>query len=609
MAFCTVYTARFRIMQLKIESSTFTPPIHGLRLLQIAIVFLFLVLCSKFWYLQVHRGEEFTKLALDNRMRYEKTFVARGEIYDRNGVILAENHIAFAIALVREDTPDINASLAQISEWTKLPLERIRKRYEYDKGFGQVFDPIFLVQDLPFELIAPIQSELHRWPGIEIIPRPIRNYPQKNAFAHIMGYVAEAKPEELEKNETLALGDIVGRQGIEYVLESKLRGEKALTSMEVDAFGRILKKEVIQEAKAGNNVVLNLDAKLQHDIAKAMGDYSGSVVVLEPDTGAIRAFVTQPSYDNNLFVTGFSQKEWDAVRNHPRFPLQNRTIQSIFPPGSVWKLMMVGMFLENGVDPKETIHCSGSYTLGDRVFRCWRKWGHGKVDMERSIVSSCDVYYFIMGERHGIDEMERFARACGFGSKTGIDLPYENSGLVPSQAWKMKRENERWQTGDTINASIGQGYTLVTPIQLAVFIGALINDGKLLKPQLLASAKPYINNFIPIKDKHKKLIRKYMIETVEARAGATAWRLRRNDVTIGAKTGTAQVVKIKMIGDRRQKNHEMKFYERDHAWIGAFGEKNGERFVVVTMLEHGGGGASAAGPVTKEIFELLFPIK
>lgn len=596
-------------MRLKLESDIYIPPVHGLRLLQIALVFLFIVFCTRFWYLQVHRGEEFAKLAFENKMRYGKTFAARGEIYDRNGILLAENHIAFAIALVREDTHDLSASLAQIGEWTELPLEVIEKRFNYDKKFAQVFDPIFLVQDLPFELIAPIQSQLHEWPGIEIIPRPVRNYPQKNIFAHIMGYVAEAKTEELAKNENLTLGDIVGRQGIEYVFESQLRGEKSLKSMEVDVFGRILAKNVIQEARDGHNIVLNLDANLQQKVSKAMGDYSGSVIVLEPDTGKIRAFVTKPSYDNNLFVTGFSQKEWDAVVNDSRSPLQNRTIQSVFPPGSVWKLMMVGMFLENGVDPDETVYCGGSYALGDRIFRCWSKYGHGKVNMERSIVSSCDVYYFVMGERLGIDTAGDFARACGFGGKTGIDLPYENRGLVPSRSWKKKRFNERWQKGDTINASIGQGYTLVTPIQLAVFIGSLINGGKLLQPQLIASDQPYINAFIPIRDEYKDLIREYMIKTVEAERGATARILKRSDMTIGGKTGTAQVTKIKMIGDRRIKNHEVKFYERDHAWIGAWGEKEGERYVVVTMLEHGGGGASAAGPVTRDIFKLLFPIK
>ncbi len=596
-------------MQLKLESNTYIPPVHGLRLLQIAIVFLFIIFCARFWYLQVHRGEDFARLAFENRMRYEKTFAARGEIYDRNGMLLAENHIAFGIALVREDTPDIDASLAQIGEWTNLSLETIRERYNDNKVHAQIFDPIFLVQNLPFEVIVPIQAELNEWPGVQIIPLPIRNYPQKHNFAHIMGYVAEAKPEELKKDPNLALADIVGRQGIEYVLESRLRGRKGLKRMEVDVLGRILKNSPIQEAKAGNNIVLNLDAKLQEGVSKAMGDHSGSVVVLNPDTGAIRAFVTQPSYDNNLFVTGFSQKEWDAVRNHPRFPLQNRTIQSIFPPGSVWKLMMVGMLLENGIDPKETVFCNGTYTLGDRVFRCWRKGGHGQVDMEKSIVSSCDVYYFVMGESMGIDKMEQFARASGFGSKTGIDLPHENKGLVPSRDWKLRRFKERWQKGDTVNASIGQGYILVTPIQLAVFIGALINDGKLLQPQLLASEKPYINGFLPFRDEYKEMIKEYMVKTVNSGYGATARILHRDDMTIGGKTGTAQVVKIKMVGDRRKKNEEMDFYERDHAWMGTWGEKDGERVVVVTMLEHGGGGASAAGPVTRDIYKLLFPIE
>lgn len=594
-------------MKLKFESNSYVPPASGLRLLQFAILLVFFVFCARFWYLQVHRGEEFAVLALENRMRHAKTFAARGEIHDKNGILLAENNITFAISLVREDTPDIQSSLAQVSAWTNLPLETITARYNKDKDFARIFDPIFLVQDLPFELIAPIQAQLDKWPGIQIVPRPVRNYPQKQTFAHIMGYVAEAKTEEIEADDTLALGDIVGRQGLEYVLESDLRGEKALKRMEVDVLGRVLKNNTLKEAKAGQDVILNLDATLQQDIFNVMGDYSGSVVVLDPDTGAVRAFVTKPSYDNNLFVTGFTQKEWDTLRNHPRFPLQNRTIQSIFPPGSVWKLMMAGFFLEHNVNPKETVFCNGTYQLGNREFRCWRHGGHGRVDLEHAIISSCDVYFYEMSKRLGIEAMENFARDCGFGKKTGIDLPHENSGLVPSADWKLKRFNERWQTGDTINASIGQGYTLVTPVQLAVFIASLINGGKLLKPQLIATDEPVITGYTPIREEYQNQIAHYMVETVEAPYGATARVLKRNDVKIGGKTGTAQVVKIKMTGDRRLKTHEMEFNERDHAWMGSWGEKNGERYVVVTMLEHGGGGSSSAGPVTRDIYKLLFP--
>ncbi len=594
-------------MEIKLENNNYEPPVHGLRLLQVCIVLFFIIFCARFWYLQVHKGEEFAKLALENRMRTARTFAARGEIYDIKGNVLAENHIAFALALVRENAYDTTASLAQVSEWTGVPFEKIQERYVSGRRLTKAFEPIFLVQDLPFEQIAPIQAELYKWPGIEVVPRPIRNYPQKNNLAHIMGYVAEVKKEELENNEDYSLGDIVGRQGIEYVLEDRLRGVKAYKSMEVDVRGRVLNSKILEEAQSGNNVILNLDADLQKQIADIMGEYSGSVIVMEPDTGAVRAFVTKPSYDNNLFVTGFSRAEWDAVRNHPRFPLQNRTIQSVYPPGSVWKLMMVGMLLDNGIDPEEEVFCGGRYTLGNRTFRCWKDVGHGKMNMQDAVSSSCDVYFFDMAERFGIDLIERYAKASGFGRKTGIDLPHENSGLVPSREWKERRFSERWQTGDTINVSIGQGFTLVTPVQLAVFVGAVVNGGHLLKPQLLASEPTEIKGEFPFTLAHQQLIKDYMIKTVSGGFGATAKVLARDDVIIGAKTGTAQVVKLKMVGTRRQKNAEADFYERDHAWIGSFAEQGDKKYVVITMLEHGGGGSSAAGPVTKAVYELLFP--
>ncbi len=597
-------------MQLKVEKDVYVPPKHGLRLLLICILIFFLVFCARFWYLQVLRGDEFTKLSIENRMRSANTFAARGEIYDINGLILAENHIAFAITLVRENISDIDANLAQISKWTGEAYGKIQERFDDGKKVTQVFEPIILAQDLSFEKIASIQTELINWPGIEIIPRPIRNYPQKDIVAHIMGYVAEAKKDELQKDEELDLGDIVGRQGIELTLESELRGDKGLRIMEVDSGGRILQSDIIEEAKAGNNIVLNIDVGLQRNISEIMGEYSGSVVVLDPDTGAIKAFVTKPSYDNNLFVTGFSQYEWNLLREHPRFPLQNRTIQSSYPPGSVWKLMMAALLLENGVSPKEKVFCGGRHEVGNRSFRCWNEGGHGNVDMEKAIVASCDVYFFEMSERYGIDKIEEFAKKSGFGKRTGIDLPHENTGLVPSRDWKLKRINEKWQVGDTINTSIGQGFTLVTPLQMAVHISALINGGNLLKPQLIAHIPPTVVGKLPVQDANLDLIRQFMINTVEfVHSGATARVLNRPDMTIGAKTGTAQVVKLKLIGTRRLKNEEADFYERDHAWMGSFGEKDGKRYVIVTMLEHGGGGGSSAGPVTKAIYELLFPIQ
>lgn len=589
----------------KIESKTYEPPRMGLFLLQFLIALLFVVFCARYWYLQIHRGEEFARLALENKTKIARVDAARGEIFDVNGVPLAENYITFALAIMREDVQDVNAALAQISEWTNTPYEEVLNIYNKNKVYARSFDPI-IINEVSFETIAAIQGQVHLWPGIYVIPKARRHYPQKDLLAHVMGYVAEATQEELKNDERLSLGDIVGRQGLEYVLEDTLRGVKGMDAMEVDVFGRSLHREIINDSSSGQNIYLTIDIDLQKNIEQLMQDNAGSVIVMNPDTGAIDALVTLPSYDNNLFVTGFSKKEWDAVRNHPRNPLQNRTIQSVFPPASTWKLVMAGALLEKGVNPKSTVHCSGVFKLGNTQFRCWSKFGHGAVDLKHSLMYSCDVYYYEKSLELGIDYISDFAKKCGFGRRTGIELPHEARGNVPDREWKLKRFKERWQNGDTVNMSIGQGFLLVTPIQLSVYISSLLNGGKLLKPQLVKGVEPEIVGYTPISPEHCKMITDYMFATANEPRG-TARVIKTDGVITGGKTGTAQVVKIKMQGDRRVKNYEMDFKQRDHAWFGAYAEKDGRRYVIVTMLEHGGGGSSAAGPVVRDIIKLLFP--
>lgn len=592
-------------MQGRIENKNYEPPRMGLFLLQFLIALLFVVFCARYWYLQIHRGEEFARLALENKTKIARVDAARGEIFDVNGVPLAENYITFAITIVREDVLDVNAALAQISEWTNTSYEEVVNTYNKNKGLARSFDPI-IITEVPFETIAAIQGQVNLWPGIYVIPKARRHYPQRNTLAHIMGYVAEATQEELKNDERLSLGDIVGRQGLEYVLEDKLRGVKGIDAMEVDVFGRSLHREVVNTSHSGQNIYLSIDIALQKKIEQIMGEHAGSVIVMNPDTGAIDALVTLPSYDNNLFVTGFSKKEWDAVRNHPRHPLQNRTIQSVFPPASTWKLVMAGALLEKGVNPKSTVFCSGVFRLGNAQFRCWSKFGHGAVDLKHSIMYSCDVYYYEKSLELGIDYISDFAKKCGFGRRTGIELPHEARGNVPDRDWKLKTFKERWQNGDTVNMSIGQGFLLVTPIQLSVYISSLLNGGKLLKPQLVKGAEPEVVGHTPISPEHCKMIADYMFATANEPRG-TARVIKTEGVITGGKTGTAQVVKIKMQGDRRIKNYEMDFKQRDHAWLAAYAEKDGRRYVIVTMLEHGGGGSSAAGPVTRDIIRLLFP--
>ncbi|MDR2075441.1 MAG: penicillin-binding protein 2 [Desulfovibrio sp.] len=572
----------------------------GQFLLYALVVFLFLLFVLRFWYLQVLHGEYYSRVAHDTRTRSERVYANRGIILDARGRLLAENRPAYYLTLISEDCPDIPATLAQVSQWLDIPPDQIRIKYRQGRKEGKFFEPLVLAADVPFERILQIEPQLFLWPGLTVETRQRRYYPQGELFAHILGYVAEANGEELKADEELRLGDIVGKQGIEYMQEKRLRGIKGANILEVDALGRPLTKYQKALPKAGVNLTLALDIDLQRAASQALGEESGAVVIMEPDTGKLRALVSHPSYDNNIFTARLSARDWASLAEHPRHPLQNRAVQSVYPPGSVWKLMMAGLLLEQGLDPRATVSCAGYVSLGSRLFRCHRQGGHGQVNMMNSLILSCDVYYYEMAQKVGIDAIERFAKACGFGKRTAIDLPHEHSGLVPGREWKLARFHEAWQRGETLNIAIGQGFTLVTPVQMAVFVSALLNEGKLLKPVLLEGEEPEVTGTLPLSAPH----RAFILEAMRATASSgTARRISRPDAVMGGKTGTAQTVRI---GERRLKKNEMEFLHRDHAWLVSWGMKDGKTYVVVVMAEHGGSGSGTAGPITARIYESLF---
>ncbi len=591
-------------LKIQVESEGYQPPRGGVILLQVLVGLLFFVFVVRFWYLQMHRGAEFAQQAQNNRLRIERIFAPRGRIMDDQGKVLADNRTAYGLSLVREDCPDIPATLAQISAWSGIPLPQIWDKFRQDRFKVKSFEPLLMITDIDFDLVARIESEIYAWPGLEIVVRTKRSYPEKDLFAHVLGYVAEANEQEMAADSALAMGDLVGKQGLELELEKQLRGRKGLYDVEVDAHSRVLGKFLREEPRGGKEIRLSLDRDLQEAAWNALGGEAGCVVVMEPNTGKLRALVTSPAYDNNLFAAGISQRDWDALRTNSRFPLQNRVIQSVYPPGSVWKLVVAAMLLERGVTPRESVNCSGQVTLGNQIFRCWKRGGHGSQDMQNALINSCDVYFYQMGERMGIDKLEEFAKASGFGRPTGIDLPHEKSGLVPSKDWKRRRFGRPWVRGETYNVSIGQGYTLVTPVQMAVFVSGLLNGGDLLKPQLLDDAQREIKGRIPAKPSTLNFVVEAMRKTA---AGGTARVVGRKDADMGGKTGTAQVVKLKMAAnDRRQRTHEMEYAQRDHAWVTTWGIKDGKSYVVVVMVEHGGGGSSVAGPVAKKVYDHLF---
>lgn len=588
------------------ESKTQQPPRGGLILLQGLIILLFCIFALRFWYLQIHKGAYFEEQARNNQLRQDQLYAPRGLIRDREGRLLAVNEPAYALGIVREDCKDLEATFKKVSEWTGVELPKVKKIFKKQRRRVKPFEPLILVPNLSFEQVARIEANSMHWPGLEVVVRPKRNYMYGKLMAHVLGYVAEADEEELENDSNLSVGDSVGKQGLESVLEKRFRGVKGRRQSEVDATGRRLKQKILKNPVAGEDIDLSIDLDLQKLGGELFKGKAGAIVVMNPDNGQLLAFVSAPSYDSNSFVSGLSSKDWVKLRDDPMHPLQNRVIQSVYPPGSVFKLAVAACGLHyNMLDPKETTFCPGYTKLGKYVFRCWKKWGHGDMNLQQALVQSCDVYFYKLGMKLGVDRISDYAKKSGFGSLTGISLPHEKPGLIPTREWKRRRFNEIWHPGENLNLAIGQGYALVSPLQVARFVSALINGGRLLRPQLLKGEPAEEQARIPLTSEQIEIIKKAMIETVDGPRG-TARRLRRKDVVIGGKTGTAQVVKL-TDELKEMDDEDIPYKYRDHAWMASFGERGDKRYVVVCMVEHGLHGSSGAGPLVKAMYKRLFP--
>lgn len=580
----------------KESSDRYQPPRGGLLLIQGLILLFLVVFISRFWFLQIHEGAVHARKAQENHWRQEHISAPRGRIFDARGRVVADNRTAWGLSLIKDDVRDLPATLAQVSAWTGVPQEQIEARYNQGHFKVKPFEPLLLVTELGFDLVARIESELHAWPGLEIVIQTKRTYPESDLLAHILGYVAEANGAELEKNPELDMGDLIGKGGIELTLDERLRGKKGLYDIEVDVSGHMLGRRLALEPKGGEELHLAIDVDIQRACWEALGNQVGSVVVMEPDTGKLRALVTKPAYDNNLFAAGISHKDWSSLRTNPLSPMQNRAMQSRYPPGSVWKLMMAACILENGISPNAAVNCSGGVRLGKQVFHCWRRAGHGSQDLVHALINSCDSYFYVMADRLGIDKIESFARKCGFGKATGIDLPHESSGLVPGKAWKRRRHKRGWSRGDTFNASIGQGDVLTTPLQIATYVSALLNGGRLLKPQIVDDP-PTVMGMIPA----RRSTRQFVVDAMRRTASVgTARAVHRTDADMGGKTGSAQVVRL------RGQGQAARWKDRDHAWFASWGHKNDKTYVIVVMVEHGGGGGKVAGPIAAAVYDFLF---
>ena len=460
-----------------------------IRVFAILVIFVFICLSMRIWYLQILKWQYLTGLSENNRVRMVSLPAYRGTIKDRNGQTLVSIRPSFNLYITPEDAGDSVSSLDLLAEKIKFKRGKLKKSIGREKSFKD----ILIKTDISREEVAFIEENNMRLPGIKIKAEPLRNYVYKDLMSHTLGYLGEISKSKLKNTNNLfySRGDFVGKNGLENIFESTLRGKKGHKEVEVDVSGRELKTIRRLPSESGNNLILTLDVKVQAELEKAMTStpekiVNGSAVVIKVQTGEILAIASKPTFDPNEFAEGITSGSWRKLINDEMHPLQNRSIHSQYPPGSTYKIAVAYAALEEGViDPETTIYCPGHFKLGRGRYRCWKKSGHGAVNLHDALVQSCDVYFYTLGHRMGIDTLARYAKKFGFGTPAGIGLSREKSGLVPSTQWKLKNRKKAWLLGETIIASIGQGYNLVTPLQQANMMAAVANGGMLLKPYLV----------------------------------------------------------------------------------------------------------------------------
>ncbi len=592
-----------------------------IRVFAILVVVSFLCLWMRIWYLQILKWQYLTGLSESNRVRMVTLPANRGVIKDRNGETLVSIRPAFNLYLTPEDAGDLDSSLDKLSQRISLDREKLKKAIARTKSFKEVL----IKGDISREEVAFVEENNMSLPGIHIRAEPLRNYVFNDFASHTLGYLGEISKASLKnrKDPKYKQGDFVGKNGLENIYESILRGEKGYKEVEVDVSGRELKTLRKLPPESGNKLVLTLDAKIQQELEKLMTGtaeegMSGSVVVMKVQTGEIIAITSKPSFDPNKFAAGISPKDWNALLTDEWHPLQNRSIHGQYPPASTYKIVTALAGLEEGViKPDTSIYCPGYFKLGRGRYRCWKKSGHGAINLHDALVQSCDVYFYTIGHRLGIDRLAKYAKRFGLGRSTHLGLRREKKGLIPTTQWKLLNKKEPWLLGETISASIGQGYNLVTPIQQASLIAAVANGGFLLKPYLVKRIEgpegqvreeffPKIVGQMGVDPGHLEQVRAALRDVVNGARG-TGKRSRLKNIIVSGKTGTAQVVRMKS-NEELDKGEVIPRRYRDHAWFVAFAPYEKPEIAVVVIVEHGGHGGATAGPIAGKIFKQYFKL-
>ncbi|WP_319526645.1 penicillin-binding protein 2 [uncultured Desulfosarcina sp.] len=577
------------------------------------VVAAFVVLIARLLYLQVIEGAELRRLSEINSIRLRSMDAPRGLIYDTHNRLMADNRPSYDLSVIVKDANPLEETIAKLARYTGIDESEFWETMEQQKG-KRAYKPVLLKSDIGRDALAAI--EVNRWdlPGIVVGVSPRRDYIFSPSAAHILGYMGEISEKELKSGRygDCRTGDFIGKYGIERQAEHWLRGKRGGQQVEVNATGQVVRVISTVEATPGHNIFLSIDQMLQQKAEQLLADQAGAAVAVDPSTGQVLAMASSPSYDQNAFITGLSHDAWNALISDPQRPLSNKAIQAEYPPASTYKIIAAAAGLEEGVIDTNTTHfCPGFLKFGNRTYRCWKKWGHAEVDVYKALQESCDVYFYKVGQELGVDRLAWYARAFGLGEPTGIDLPHEEGGLIPTAQWKKKRTGISWQKGETLSVVIGQGFNLATPLQMAMVAAAVGNGGTRYRPRIVKSIRtadgqvvyqssPEVVGRLPVSASTLKIVQEGLFRAVNKPHG-TAYASRLESVAMCGKTGTAQVVGRKEEdADGDGEGDPIK----DHAWFVAYAPRENPVIAVSVIIEHGEHGSSAAAPVAAELIQI-----
>jgi penicillin-binding protein 2 len=567
------------------------------RILRISYIVIaaFLILVMRLWQLQVLQGNKYRELSEVNRLRIMPIPAPRGILFDRNGIPLVENSSYYCASIIYGEFDKGKTDL--LSKVLNVPVGEILDKI--NKEGMSLFTPVRIKQGLTFHEVAYIEARRSDFPGLIIEVEASREYIYGSIGSHLIGYLGKPNPSQ---SKDPAFRDVppdafIGQWGAEMLFDKSLRGTPGERVIEVDSLGREIRllKEI--PPIKGKDISLSVDINLQKEAEEAFGERAGALVAIKPGTGEILGLVSRPSFDPNRFAKGISYEEWLNLTQDNKRPMLNRALQSQYPPGSTFKIITAIAALEEGVITPETkVECRGGINYGGWHFRCWREGGHGVMSLHRALVESCDVYFYEVGKRLGIDKIYDYASSFGLGKETGFQLVHERRGIIPNTKWKEERKKQKWYLGETLNTAIGQGYVAVTPIQMAVMISAVANGGNLYRPTLTKDATPVLSGKAKARPETIEIVKRALSGVVNE-PGGTGWAAKSEIASICGKTGTAQVIAMK----GRSQYQPERF--RDHAWFVAFAPVEKPEIALSVFIEHGGHGGGAAAPIAKRAIE------